>query len=125
MLRLSFALITLFSNATGAAAETIDVKYYGKLDLAPFICTEFTRSQSSEPLSFRDFIVVVLRLCNGWQRKGALSELVPVVTIAAFESSTIGTRPHSSICRSFCSSSATTAPEQYSLWMFVRAGPIT
>src|SRR5438128_10220881 len=33
-----------FSNATWAAAETIDVKYYGKLDLAPFACTEVTRS---------------------------------------------------------------------------------
>ena len=44
MLRLLFALITSFSNATWAAAETIDVKYYGKLDLAPFACTEVTRS---------------------------------------------------------------------------------
>ena len=26
------------------AAETIDVKYYGQLDLAPFVCTDMTRS---------------------------------------------------------------------------------
>jgi hypothetical protein len=44
MLRLLFALITSFSGATWADAETIDVKYYGKLDLAPFACTEVTRS---------------------------------------------------------------------------------
>src|SRR6267154_1700981 len=44
MLRLLFALITSFSGAAWADAETIDVKYYGKLDLAPFACTEVTRS---------------------------------------------------------------------------------
>ena len=44
MLQLLFALITSFSDATWADEETIDVKYYGKLDLAPFACTEVTRS---------------------------------------------------------------------------------
>ena len=44
MLRLLFALITSLSGATWADEETIDVKYYGKLDLAPFACTEVTRS---------------------------------------------------------------------------------
>jgi len=34
MLRLAFFMITVFFGATwAAAAETIDVKYYGKLDL--------------------------------------------------------------------------------------------
>jgi hypothetical protein len=44
MLQLLFALITSLSGATWADEETIDVKYYGKLDLAPFACTEVTRS---------------------------------------------------------------------------------
>jgi KTSC domain len=44
MQSLLFALITSFSGATWADAETIDVKYYGKLDLAPFACTDVTRS---------------------------------------------------------------------------------
>jgi len=43
-------LITAFSRcATWAAAETIDVKYYGKLDLAPFACTDVSRSQLNQP----------------------------------------------------------------------------
>jgi hypothetical protein len=33
MLQLLFALITSLSGATWADEETIDVKYYGKLDL--------------------------------------------------------------------------------------------
>jgi hypothetical protein len=41
---LLFALITSFSGATWADAETIDVKDYGKSDLAPFACTEVTQS---------------------------------------------------------------------------------
>ena len=45
MLRLAFFVITVSFGATWAAeAETIDVKYYGKLDLSPFACTEITRS---------------------------------------------------------------------------------
>jgi hypothetical protein len=44
MLRLAFVLIGAISTATWAEAETIDVKYYGRLDLAPFACTDLTRS---------------------------------------------------------------------------------
>jgi hypothetical protein len=44
MLRFVFLVISALSSATWAEAETIDVKYYGKLDLAPFACTEVTRS---------------------------------------------------------------------------------
>jgi hypothetical protein len=44
MLR-AVALITImFLNATWAEAETIDVKYYGSLNLSPFDCTDVTRS---------------------------------------------------------------------------------
>src|SRR5213592_2091857 len=64
MLRLLFALITSFSGATGAAAETIDVKYYGKLDLAPFACTEVTRSSIINRACYdkaNQFLVVQLK----------------------------------------------------------------
>src|SRR5258706_1203716 len=64
MLRLLFALITSFSNATWAAAETIDVKYYGKLDLAPFACTEVTRSSIINRACYdkaNQFLVVQLK----------------------------------------------------------------
>ena len=44
MLRFIFLLISSLSPATWAEAETINVKYYGKLDLAPFACTDVTRS---------------------------------------------------------------------------------
>ena len=44
MLRMVFLVTALFAGATWAVAETIDVKYYGKLDLAPFACTDVTRS---------------------------------------------------------------------------------
>jgi hypothetical protein len=37
-------LIISVAAATCASAETIDVKYYGKLDLAPFTCADITRS---------------------------------------------------------------------------------
>ena len=59
MLRLLFALITSFSGATWADAETIDVKYYGKLDLAPFACIEVTRSSFiNVPATANQFMVV-------------------------------------------------------------------
>ncbi len=64
MLRLLFALITSFSGATWADAETIDVKYYGKLDLAPFACTEVTRSSFINRACYdkaNQFMVVQLR----------------------------------------------------------------
>lgn len=37
-------LILTLAAVASAAAETIDVKYYGKLDLAPFACSDITRS---------------------------------------------------------------------------------
>ena len=64
MLRLLFALITSFSGATWADEETIDVKYYGKLDLAPFACTEVTRSSFINRACYdkaNQFMVVQLR----------------------------------------------------------------
>ena len=64
MLRLLFALITSFSGVTWADAETIDVKYYGKLDLAPFACTEVTRSSFISRACYdkaNQFMVVQLR----------------------------------------------------------------
>jgi hypothetical protein len=39
-----FSLVTLLLSVTIAEAETIDVKYYGSLDLKPFVCTDITRS---------------------------------------------------------------------------------
>ena len=44
MLRCIFLVIAALAGATWAQAETIDVKYYGKLDLAPFACTDVSRS---------------------------------------------------------------------------------
>ena len=44
MLRLVMLVTSTVAGASWAAAETIDVKYYGKLDLAPFACTDVTRS---------------------------------------------------------------------------------
>ena len=64
MLRLLFALITSLSGATWADEETIDVKYYGKFDLAPFACTEVTRSSIINRACYdkaNQFMVVQLR----------------------------------------------------------------
>src|SRR5258705_7609815 len=64
MQSLLFALITSFSGATWADAETIDVKYYGKLDLAPFACTDITRSSFINRACYdksQQFTVVQLR----------------------------------------------------------------
>ena len=44
MLRIATLTIAILLGATSAHAETIDVKYYGKLDLAPFACTDVSRS---------------------------------------------------------------------------------
>jgi hypothetical protein len=44
MLRVLTLLVSLLANATWAGAETIDVKYYGSLDLKPLVCTDVTRS---------------------------------------------------------------------------------
>lgn len=45
MFRVAVLIIASLADATWAAAETIDVKYYGKLDLAPFACTESLAEQ--------------------------------------------------------------------------------
>jgi hypothetical protein len=44
MLKPALIITAAFAGATWAQAETIDVKYYGKLDLAPFACTDVSRS---------------------------------------------------------------------------------
>ena len=44
ILQLGSTLIFTVVAATCALAEVIDVKYYGKLDLAPLACTDITRS---------------------------------------------------------------------------------
>ena len=64
MLRFIFFLVSLVSGVTWADAETIDVKYYGKLDLAPFACTDITRSSLINRACYdktNQFIVVQLR----------------------------------------------------------------
>jgi|ERR1700722_539981 hypothetical protein len=44
MLRVLTLLTFVLFNTTWAAAETIDVKYYGSLDLETFACTDVIRS---------------------------------------------------------------------------------
>jgi hypothetical protein len=44
MLRIALLITAAFAGATWAEAETNDVKYYGKLDLAAFACTDVFRS---------------------------------------------------------------------------------
>jgi hypothetical protein len=44
MLRFLLPVLLLLSGATSAQSETIDVKYYGRLDLAPFACIDISRS---------------------------------------------------------------------------------
>src|SRR6266446_3109757 len=44
MLQIALVLTAALVGATWAQAETIDVKNYGKLDLAPFACTDVSRS---------------------------------------------------------------------------------
>jgi hypothetical protein len=61
-----FAVIIMASlaGATCAAAETFDVKYYGKLDLAPFACTNVSRSSFIKRACYdksEQFTVVQLR----------------------------------------------------------------
>jgi KTSC domain len=51
-------------GAASVAAETIDVKYYGRLDLAPFVCTDVTRSSFINRACYdkaQQFMVVQLR----------------------------------------------------------------
>lgn len=44
MLRFLLLLVFALAGATSVQSETIDVKYYGRLDLAPFAFTDIARS---------------------------------------------------------------------------------
>lgn len=44
MLRAALLIALIFTGATFADAETVDVKYRGAVDLAPFNCQDITRS---------------------------------------------------------------------------------
>ena len=64
MVRFAAFLAASLAGATWAAAETIDVEYYGKLDLAPFVCTDVTRSSFINRACYdksQHFMVVQLR----------------------------------------------------------------
>jgi KTSC domain len=63
MLRFVFLVTASLAGASSAAAETIDVKYYCKLDLAPFACTDITRSSFMKRACYdtaQQFMVVQL-----------------------------------------------------------------
>jgi hypothetical protein len=64
MLRILLLIIAAVAGATRAGAETIDVKYYGKLDLAPFACTDISRGSFINRACYdkaKRFMVVQLR----------------------------------------------------------------
>ncbi|WP_213737041.1 KTSC domain-containing protein [Bradyrhizobium sp. dw_411] len=64
MLRILTLLISIITNATWAEAETIDVKYYGSLDLKTFACTDVTRSSFINRACYdkaKQFMVVQLK----------------------------------------------------------------
>jgi hypothetical protein len=64
MLRTIILITLALAHATWAEAETIDVKYYGKLDMAPFACTDVTRSSVVNRACYdktKRFMVVQLR----------------------------------------------------------------
>ncbi|MCP3414209.1 KTSC domain-containing protein [Bradyrhizobium brasilense] len=64
MFRFAVLIIVSLASVTSAAAETIDVKYYGKLDLAPFACTIVSRSSFIGRACYdksQQFMVVQLR----------------------------------------------------------------
>jgi hypothetical protein len=64
MFRTIFLITATLAHATWAKAETIDVKYYGKLDLAPLACTDVTRSSVVNRACYdkaKRFMVVQLR----------------------------------------------------------------
>lgn len=44
MIRFAISTAITLTLVSWAEAETIDVKYFGKLDLAPFVCNDITRS---------------------------------------------------------------------------------
>ena len=45
MRTISLSLLALFLLATTAAAETVEVKYRGPVELTPFECVDVTRSR--------------------------------------------------------------------------------
>jgi hypothetical protein len=64
MIRLILAVVAALPVVTRAEAETIDVKYYGRLDLAPFACTDVTRSSFINRACYdkaKQFMVVQLK----------------------------------------------------------------
>ncbi|WP_315724843.1 MULTISPECIES: KTSC domain-containing protein [unclassified Bradyrhizobium] len=64
MYRVAVVIAASLAGASWAMAEVIDVKYYGKLDLAPFSCTEVTRSSLVNRACYdksQQFMVVQLR----------------------------------------------------------------
>ncbi|MHC2332844.1 hypothetical protein [Bradyrhizobium sp. USDA 4454] len=64
MFRIAVLIVASLAGVTWAAAETIDVKYYGKLDLAPFACTAVSRSSFINRACYdqsQQFMVVQLR----------------------------------------------------------------
>src|SRR5258708_15143459 len=64
MLRSIFLIAAYLAGATWAGAELIDVKYYGKLDLAPFACTDIPRSSLINRACYdkaQQFMVVQLK----------------------------------------------------------------
>lgn len=63
MLRLIF-FVTALASASYASAEPIAVKYWGDLNLAPFTCTDITRSSFINRACYdktKQFMVVQLR----------------------------------------------------------------
>lgn len=64
VLRFGSTLVIILAVATCASAEVIDVKYYGKLDLAPLECTDVTRSSFVNRTCYdkaQRFMVVLLK----------------------------------------------------------------
>jgi hypothetical protein len=64
MLRILTLLVSILANAAWAEAETIDVKYYGSLDLKTFACTDVTRSSFINRACYdkaKQFMVVQLK----------------------------------------------------------------
>lgn len=64
MLRFAILFATVLATAHWAEAETIDVKYYGKVDLAPFTCQDITRSSFINRVCYdrkEQFMVIQLR----------------------------------------------------------------
>lgn len=64
MIRFAIATAITFAFVNWAEAETIDVKYFGKLDLAPLVCTDITRSSFINRTCYdklKKFMVVQLK----------------------------------------------------------------